>query len=94
MYIVILYVGGTVIFLLAGTLKYSVARIPKSNPSKVVGQPLTAGREAGAGGSRDMGPLAGAGPSTGVGTRGIIEEVMGGELGVAEGMGMEEMEVY
>lgn len=59
----------------------------------VVGQPLTAGREAGAGGTRATGPLEGAGPSTVVGTRGIIEEVGGGEVGVEEGMGMEEMEV-
>lgn len=80
---------------MAGTLKYSVAQIPKSNPSKVVGRPLTAGREAGAGRSRDLGPrMAWEGPNTVVGTRGVIEEVLGGELGVAkQGMGMEEMEV-
>ena len=41
-----------------------------------------------------LGPMEGEGSSTGVGTRGITEEVVGGELGVAEGMGMEEMEVF
>lgn len=64
----------------------------------MVGQPHTAGREAGEGlgGTRDTipGRLEGEGPSTVVGTRGIIEEVGGGELGVAEGMGTEEMEVF
>ena len=46
------------------------------------------------GGSRDTGRTAGEGPSMVVGTRGITEAVVGGELGVAEGLGMEEMEVY
>lgn len=59
----------------------------------MVGPPLTAGREEGEGGTRDTGPMEGAGPSTVVGTRGIIEAVGGGELGVEAGMGMEEMEV-
>lgn len=58
----------------------------------MVGLPLTVD-PAGEGGSRDTGRLEGAGPSMVVGTRGIIEEVGGGELGVAEGMGMEEKEV-
>ena len=59
----------------------------------MVGPPLTADRAAGEGGTRDTGPMEGEGPSMVVGTRGIIEEVGGGELGVAEGMGMEETEV-
>lgn len=59
----------------------------------MVGPPLTADL-AGEGGSRDTGRTEGEGPSMVVGTSGIIEEVGGGELGVAEeGMGMEEMEV-
>ena len=60
----------------------------------MVGQPLTVDREAGAGGSRDTGAMEGEGPSTVVGTRGIIEAVGEGEVGEEEGMGMEEMEVY
>ena len=60
----------------------------------MVGQPHTAGREAGEGGFRDTGPMEGEGPSTVVGTSEIIVAVGGGELGTEEGMGMEETEVY
>ena len=45
------------------------------------------------GGSWDTGPLEGAGTSSVVGTRGVIEEEVGaGAVGVEEGMGMEEEE--
>ena len=79
-------------FLLAGTLKCFVVLSLKYDPSVLAGPPHTAGQAAGVGGTWDTGRTEGAGRSTVVVMRRIIEEVGAGAVGEEEGMGMEEKE--